>query len=510
VTNIPVIPSSHELEPLPESLVRIIENSARQAGGSIKFQPPASSDIQRNAKVLQSKDELEANGISFFHEIPRQGTKQWNKALEQGLLFFDATSLALKTAESLRSIIQFGNGESSLYNRVCVEDSMSVLASDTAKEVAFGGVGSSVEPEAAGTRVGGDADQTQKARSATTGRVIARGERTKGGSSLQSSPARGAGSSSSADRADAGGGGGTATKTGILSVVRAYLMHVPDEKWGIIFQHFDEHGEVQDGDGLRSELKGVDWPMPLKKEEETYESFLDRMAGYHYLLSFYHDLFYAVTNTLPKSANVDHHYQRGHVSALACDASNGVDVMAQAPHLDMKPKNRSLRFSAVINLTDFLCFLGYVINSCPNTKLMIEFEEKEFKTFRQRFKKTNSVSDPGTTLAKFLGGNFEDSLCFAWREYVGQNTSLQFKEMHSVYAGMEPLVVGLFDTDGVHWGAPYPLKSEDRRLKHFLEIHFRSSGSHCHPFFLGLVLHCPAIWLALRGIDLIQGASLLL
>ncbi len=237
----------------------------------------------------------------------------------------------------------------------------------------------------------------------------------------------------------------------------------------VIFQEFDEKGRGQDGDGLRSELKGFDWPMPHKKEAETPESFLDRMAGYQFLLVFYPELFCAIANVLPRSANVNHSFNRQHSSALACDAREA-DVMGQGPHTDIQPKYGFRRFSAVFSLSNFLCYLSYMVNSCQNTKLMMEFEQRHFKNFQQQLKKTPSVSDPNKTLTAFLGGKSEDSLCFAWRVYVGQSEDLQ---MQLVYVGIQPLVVALFDTDSVHWGAPYPLNPADRLLEHFLKIHFR-------------------------------------
>ncbi len=142
---------------------------------------------------------------------------------------------------------------------------------------------------------------------------------------------------------------------------------------------------------------------------------------------------------------------------------------------------------------------------------MMEFEQRHFKNFQQQLKKTQSASDPNKTLIAFLGGMSEDSLCFAWRVYVGetvgQSEDLQFKEMQLVYVGIQPLVVVLFDTDSVHWGAArgaVPVESCRQALGALPQNPFPVTWQ---SIFTCLVLHCPAIIWALRRIFRIQGAS---
>jgi hypothetical protein len=206
---------SDQVGPLPVSLVKLIEEKARNACGPIKCQTPALSDMQKNARVLGNNAELDGYGIRSFDSIPTQSTKRLTRALEQGLVLLDSTSLALSCAEHLKWSKQYEN-EDTLYARVCVEDTTRELASDKEQAYAFSGVERPVysSVEASGTKVGEDSEPTRGVgSSSTTGRADAGGERAKVRKGYQSiKPALGAGTSSSTGRADTGGDGRTATK----------------------------------------------------------------------------------------------------------------------------------------------------------------------------------------------------------------------------------------------------------------------------------------------------------
>ncbi len=115
---------------------------------------------------------------------------------------------------------------------------------------------------------------------------------------------------------------------------------------------------------------------------------------------------------------MNHSFNRQHSSALACDASEA-DVMGQGPHTDIQPKYGFCRFSAVFNLSNFLCYLGYMVNSCQNTKRMMEFEEKHFKNFQQQLKETKSGSQQDSDCIsgwQFCGFIVLCMACIRWTE----------------------------------------------------------------------------------------------
>jgi hypothetical protein len=87
---------SDQVGPLPVNLVKLIEEKARNA--PIKYQTPALSDVQKNARGLGNNAELNAYGISSYDSIPGQSTKGLESALKMGLVLFDSTSLAQSCA----------------------------------------------------------------------------------------------------------------------------------------------------------------------------------------------------------------------------------------------------------------------------------------------------------------------------------------------------------------------------------------------------------------------------
>lgn len=258
-----------------------------------------------------------------------------------------------------------------------------------------------------------------------------------------------------------------------LLIVYTYMSSVPDGLWNVIFQHMHGSDVKRAGDGRRAELKGDKWPRPERKDGETRESWLKKLAGFYALQHFYEALFRAIINILPPNANIDTRLYPCMYSILSSDRRTG-DVEAQDPHNDKKPVFLERSYSALINLSDVFSYIGILINSCPNIKAMFEYENSEFQRFQQQFSVTKSVNQPGKSLSEVMGiGNEDEKVRIAWGHCFAMHKPKQFKGMHPVYAKMPPIMVALFDTDCVHWGPPYPVPDIEYPMSVLPPIHYR-------------------------------------
>ena len=130
-------------------------------------------------------------------------------------------------------------------------------------------------------------------------------------------------------------------------------------------------------------------------------------------------------------------------------------------------------FSVIVNLSAVFCYLGIMVNSCPNFKNMLQYEEDEFQLFEQRFLVTMSASDPTVPLAEAMGaGTLKEKVYFAWQHFFQEEQPKPFKQMYSVYGRMQPLIAAVFDTDVMHWGAPYPMPGV-QYPENYQMVHYR-------------------------------------
>jgi hypothetical protein len=296
-------------------------------------------------------------------------------------------------------------------------------------------------------------------------------------------------------------------KDRILVVIYAYCMGC-SSLFANIFGRFDDDARNTG----RRELKGNKWPRPIKKSGESNEGFLDRMAGWRFLMIFYDLVFHAVINVLPSKAKVRSSFDRQYSSLLLSDAKkHGVD--GQDIHSDMTPAAEDLAYSLLMNLSSLMAYIGLLLNSGPNIDKALNFEAKEFGEkesfnaqahlngkFKDRYLNTKSLRQPGKLLSEVMsekGFKEADVLRHAWSVYFQAHTARhpdQFKKMRGIWGQMPPLMLVAFDDRVLHCGAPFPMPSQ--ALHEALMMHFRS-GSHASMFVHGsdtpLSLWCCAV-----------------
>jgi hypothetical protein len=189
------------------------------------------------------------------------------------------------------------------------------------------------------------------------------------------------------------------------------------------------------------------------------------------------DVHTAVTKVLPRESSVCNSFKKELVAAICSDAVDGT-VKEQIIHMDKPPKLGELCFGSLINLSDYMSYLGMLVNSCQNTKEMLQVENDELAKFEQRLAVTMSSNDRSRLLTDVLEGTPDEKLYFAWHHFFLREKKKddRFMEMYGAYGAMPPLMMVLFDTDMIHWGAPHPLRETERNLDHFLQIHLRSQS----------------------------------
>ena len=418
-------------QPLPEDLVRCIEQAALNSGEYPKMNIPDLEAMQRNSIFLENAQALTAKGILVLKQMPNIRTSELSEKMLSTPVFIDLTSLALKAAEHLREEFPtrlYGN----LYERVCIDGP---LNSD-ADQVFWGSETPSKQT--------GD-DQSDRLRSANK-------DAKKDGTEPEKRKA---------------------TKKGVLHVIKAFLTGMPPKAWKYIFQDRYANGSVSDGDKRRYQSKGHQWKDPAREDGESMDAYLDRVAGSIFLPAFMRDVHTAVTKVLPYHSSVCDCFKKDLIAAIASDATEG-DVRLQISHMDKKPELRKFSFSSLFSLSDWMSHLGMLINSCTNTQGMLQFEKDEFKDFKKRFEITRSCSESNRLLADVLKGTSDEKLYFAWHHFfLHQKKPDQFMEMFGAYGAMPPLMMVLFNTDMIHWGPPYPMRPCERDMEHFLQIHLR-------------------------------------
>ena len=407
--------------PLPKELVSRIETALLANG--INSPEVDWSDARENAEILDTSEQLKSHGLPFFEEIPKQRTAAFSKVFDeqgQGIAFLDTTSVALESAKRIRETEQ-GN---ELYERVC-------------------------RPE-----IQGELNQEKCGNAEQHRRYLTRTPPEKCTDSLPKP-----------------------TMAAWIFLVTCYLSTVPARLWKTIFQTFIGTADERSGDIRRSEMKRDKWARPEMMDQESRDSFLDKLAGYYLLLYFYEALFTAVVNILPQHANISVSLALNMASVLSAEREHTGDTIAgasaQDPHNDKKPCHNMQFFSVIVNLSPIFCYLGIMVNSCPNFKNMMQYEEDEFEQFEQRFLVTMSASDPSVPLADAMGaGTLKEKVYFAWQHFFQEERPETFKQMYSVYGRMQPLVAAVFDTDVMHWGAPYPMPGV-QYPQDFPMIHYR-------------------------------------
>ena len=447
-------PPQDTVQPLSPDLVCCIEDAWKSSDGTThrisRWDPKKAST---GATYLDDTQALESAGFCVLDHVPKKKTKIVDQALllGQGVVFMDGAGIALKSAESLKTVTGIGE---ELFSRVFDRrECQSGVASaknasdkptpDEGEELK----GSSSEGQSSGA---GQSDE----------------EGSEDGSSGAQGQPRKAGKS--------GSGSGRPEMASWLLVVAIYIASLPDKAWSTIFQNMDGDKEARVGDGLRSESKGLKWEIPKQKEGEERPAFLDRMAGYYALKYFYEALFLAIIRILPSDSNFSSQLYDSMYSLLASDGRNG-NAGAQDPHNDIKPARSRRHFSALFNLSEMFSFIGILLNSCPNIKAMFKFDDAEFEGFMQQFLVTKSSSQPEKLLSEIMGdASMDTKVRFAWSHYFRMNKPKHFLPMKPVYAKMPSIWVALFDTDTVHWGPPfpmpgieYPIKLQGLRLIHY-------------------------------------------
>jgi hypothetical protein len=441
----PDTPTPHSqdtVQPLLPELVRLIEDAAAKCtGGKVRLQEWDLHDARTGATVLDGTEELKQHGFCVLDEVPQIKTKENQKALDayadggQGILFMNASGLALKSAERLKEVPGIGEA---LHARVFQRPQQQCQSGETS--------------------ITNDSDESVVVDPASGGEAC-NGERPE----VKSSEARGQSRGANQSR----------FLSAWLIVVSMYISALPDRAWSIIFQKLNGTKQERPGDGRRTELKGFKWVKPEKGEDEPADRFHDRMAGYLALKYFFSDLFEAITKILPFPANISSQLFESMYSLLASDGTDG-DVEAQSPHNDVKPERSKRRFSALVNLSHLFSYLGILVNSCPNIKAMFDWEEADFSLFQQQFLKTKAVSQPEKLLSDVMGtGSLDAKVRFAWGHYFATNPPKRFKPMYPVYAKMPPVMVALFDTDTVHWGPPFPMPGIEYPIPDVRIVHYR-------------------------------------
>ena len=409
-----------DYQPLPEDLVRCIEIAARECG-DLKLNILDIKKLQRNSIVLENEDTLKKKDILVLKQMPTQRTKGLTTGMKKGVVFIDLSELALKSAEQLKD--DFGTSHlGDLYARVCIDGPL--------------------ESDADAVFWGTDQQSAKRSRKHSSGKHIRK-----------------------------------ATKKGILKVISAYLLGMPAKSWNYLFEYRNADGSVNDGDKRRSQSKGPRWEKPERNVGESDDSYLDRWAGFHYLPIFMKDVHTAVTKVLPSESSVCDSFKKELVAAICSDAEEGT-VKDQIMHMDKPPKLGELCFGSLINLSDYMSYLGMLVNSCQNTKEMLQVENDELAKFEQRLAVTMSSNDRSRLLTDVLEGTPDEKLYFAWHHFFVREKKKddRFMEMYGAYGAMPPLMMVLFDTDMIHWGAPHPLRETERNLDHFLQIHLRSQS----------------------------------
>jgi serine/threonine protein kinase len=443
------------VQPLSPELVRLIEEAAAKCGdevpGNLRFQEWDLHGARTGATVLDGTEDLKQHGFCVLDEVPRRKTAENQKALRaqgeggQGILFMDASGLALKSAEGLKNVVGF---ETVLHARVFARPQQECQSGVTSTTNASN-ESVTVDP-ASGGEARDDSDERPDSE-----------ERTSESDERPDSEERSQGANQSR------------FLSAWLLVVSMYISALPDKAWTIIFQKMKGSKQERAGDGLRSESKGFKWVKPEKRVNESTDHFHDRMAGFFALKFFFSDLFDAISKILPYPADISSQLFGEMYSLLSSDGTNG-EVEAQSPHNDIKPERLKRRFSALVNLSDLFSYLGILVNSCPNIKAMFDFEEAEFPLFQQRFLKSKSIAQPGKLLSEVMGtGSTDAKVRFAWRHYFANNPPQQFKIMYPVYAKMPPVMVALFDTDTVHWGPPFPMPGIEYPIRDVKIVHYR-------------------------------------
>jgi hypothetical protein len=456
------------VQPLSPELVRLIEEAAAKCGdevpGNLRLQEWDLHGARTGATVLDGTEDLKQHGFCVLDEVPRRKTVENQKALRaqgeggQGILFMNASGLALKSAERLKNVVGF---DTVLHARVFARPQQECQSGVTSTTNASN-ESVTVDP-ASGGEARDDSDERPDSE-----------ERSSESDERPDSEER---SSESDERPDSEERSQGANQSRFLSawllVVSMYISALPDKAWAIIFQKMKGSTQDRAGDGLRSESKGFKWVKPEKRVHESTDHFHDRMAGFFALKFFFSDLFDAISKILPYPADISSQLFDTMYSLLSSDGTNG-EVEAQSPHNDIKPERLKRRFSALVNLSDLFSYLGILVNSCPNIKAMFDFEEAEFSLFQQRFLKSKSFAQPGKLLSDVMGtGSTDAKVRFAWRHYFAKNPPQQFKIMYPVYAKMPPVMVALFDTDTVHWGPPFPMPGIEYPIPDIKIVHYR-------------------------------------
>ena len=445
----------NEIQPLPDEIVWGLE-----AADSVLYKKFDWSNVMKDAPVL-NQAEQEAAGIKVLPDIPKSRT-EFKQALQgQRIVMMDGTSIAIEAAKSLLNT----GKEDGLYSRVCDQSQAQAK----------------MRNQAEGGKEQNGAKETKQA-----GRGRWR------------------------QKADSGGGGSKREKKEphvpcILRVIYAYCIGC-GTSFKNIFQTFADgsEGGVQ-GDNRRRECKGDKWPRPARKHDESRESFLDRMAGYQFLLSFYEIVFYRTVNVLPKKAAVNSSLRRSRTSLLLSDAAKGA-VMAQDVHLDMEPIWKELSYTLLMNLSTLMSCIGLVLNSGPNIDLALEFEYKTFDgkdsfnadahlngQFRNRYLITRSAANPEKLLSEVMsekGFKEEDVLRYAWSVYLQAHAAHhpdQFQKMRGVWAEMRPFMLVAFEDRVLHCGPPFPMPFQEMGALDVVQ-HFRSKVAHaCQPTILAIL-----------------------
>jgi hypothetical protein len=449
---------------LSEELASKIEEAASSSGGKLRLPGWDLPGARTSALTLDGTDELNRHGFLVLNKVPLKRTAHIDKALcaqdgGQGVMFMDGAELALKSAERLKEV---SGMEEVLYARVFQRQRECHTGATSAEYTK----GKCDAEEPLDVPACGEAacDKTRRRESGASER--------EGGpnhSDFEGSESRADGPSRGAEQSS----GSCLPIVSWLLVVATYLSSLPDGKWKIIFQKGKGTKEERSGDERRSELKGDKWERPTRMEGDSHDRFWDKMAGYYALIFFYDALFNALTNILPIGSNISAHLFKTMHSVLSSDGREG-DVEAQDPHNDIRPVRSLRRFSALFNLSELFSYVGILVNSCPNIKAMFDFEDAEFHRFEQLFLKTKSCSQPGKLLSEVMGKEkMEAKVRFAWGHYFAMNRPKQFRGMYPVYAKMPPVMIALFDTDTVHWGAPFPMPGIEYPLSGYRVIHYR-------------------------------------
>ena len=427
--------------PLPKGIVELLE-----AADSVKFARFSWSDVMDDAPVLTQAD-LEAAGIPVLPDIPKSKSEFEKAAKGQRAVMMDGTSTAIEAAKTLK---QWINSDGDLYSRVC-----------------------------------GPSPAEKKKQTAGAGGAGGAG-RSRRRPPVQAPPAQTFGKKAPEDKREP-------LVPCILRVIYAYCMGCRPSFKGIFQNLPGNPDDSTEGDRRRRECKADEWPHPVMKSGESKESFLDRMAGYKFLLKFYELIFYKLVGVLPKKAKVNSSFCLNKCSLIFSDAKQGV-VQRQDVHSDMAPINEELAYSLLMNLSVMLGYIGLVLNSGQNIDSALKFEAKECGgkesfngtahlngRFRNRYLITKSASSPERLLSEVMlekGFKEEDVLRHAWSLYLQAHAAdhpERFKKMRGVWAQISPLMLFAFEDRVLHCGPPFPMPFQNLEDLAALE-HFRSGN----------------------------------